>query len=360
MPAPPPLAERLLRWSLADDERDAVLGDLQEEFNVISRVSLAHAARWYRSQAVLSIGPNLLRRVRSQIDGSRRLETEQSRRSRLKARKWGLTLLVLAVPMFLFGAHAAVATTGVILSFLAIGLLSGSLFPRRPRDAYTRAVSQRRGNLVMWCYMVAVVPEHFVGHTQAIADLERLWLVVGAVVLLWPTKYWVFGSSFLPRAPQIRTPFVGSHRAGDGSLLLTVDAPDAPLAVGDLIVVRDGGRRLVGISRVFSNAESLLVYAAVGEGPESTDVSVDVLDSADRVVRSVPARLTRAELVNLGVPARKPKVPPGQIEAVVSLRDLPPGDYRIRVTASDEKLRTQRYGEFRIGEREFSVRDVRQ
>lgn len=351
MGVPPRLAEGLLRWSLADDERDAVLGDLHEEFTAIANDDPASAVRWYWSQAVLSIGPNLVRRVRSKVERAGRAETDESRRSRLNARKSGLTLLILAGLMFFADDSASSAAAAVILASLGIAIVSGSVFPPGLRDAYAIAVSRRRGNLVLWCSMVAMVPEHVFGNTHAIVDLGRVSAVAGASFLLWPTKYWAFGSSFVPRAPQIRTPFIGSHRASDGSLALTIDAPDAPVTVGDLIVVRDSPRPTIGISRAFSNADSVRVYAAIGEGPESTDVRVDLLDSSDRIVRSVPAQLTRAELVNLGVPARKPTVSLGQVDAVVGLRDLPPGTYRVRVTASDLTLRSYRDGEFRITER---------
>ena len=53
-PAPPPLAERILRLAIRKDEwRDAVSGDLREEFGHILRQSgLAPARRWYWRQAL--------------------------------------------------------------------------------------------------------------------------------------------------------------------------------------------------------------------------------------------------------------------------------------------------------------------
>ena len=60
---PPPLAERVVAWSLRADERAAVLGDLQEEFSALLISHGARAARrWYRAQALRSLVPNLTRR----------------------------------------------------------------------------------------------------------------------------------------------------------------------------------------------------------------------------------------------------------------------------------------------------------
>ncbi len=62
---PPRLAERLLTWSLSPDERAAVLGDLAEEFSERTDWTNSSAARrWYWRQALTSIPPNALRRLR--------------------------------------------------------------------------------------------------------------------------------------------------------------------------------------------------------------------------------------------------------------------------------------------------------
>ena len=61
-PTPPRLARWLLeRFTIAAD-RDAVLGDLNEEFETRAQVSPADAARWYRRQAIQSLVPVLRRR----------------------------------------------------------------------------------------------------------------------------------------------------------------------------------------------------------------------------------------------------------------------------------------------------------
>ena len=65
---PPRFAERLLAWSVPDDDRVFMLGDCEEEHAAIAvEQGPAAADRWYRRQAYRSIGRNLLRRT-----GSRR------------------------------------------------------------------------------------------------------------------------------------------------------------------------------------------------------------------------------------------------------------------------------------------------
>ncbi|MEZ5318238.1 MAG: ADOP family duplicated permease [Vicinamibacterales bacterium] len=61
---PPRLAETLLRWSLRREERDAVLGDLHEEFiERAARDGAGGARRWYRAQVRASLVPNVSRRT---------------------------------------------------------------------------------------------------------------------------------------------------------------------------------------------------------------------------------------------------------------------------------------------------------
>src|ERR1019366_7993946 len=49
-------AERLLRWSLSADDRQTVLGDLQEEFGAIEPThGMVAARRWYWWQVTSSI-----------------------------------------------------------------------------------------------------------------------------------------------------------------------------------------------------------------------------------------------------------------------------------------------------------------
>lgn len=58
MSAPPRWAARLLRAMLPSDERDYVMGDLEEGFRArLERHGERHARRWYLSEAARSIWP---------------------------------------------------------------------------------------------------------------------------------------------------------------------------------------------------------------------------------------------------------------------------------------------------------------
>lgn len=63
--APPRFARWLVERTTIDADRAAVIGDLDEEFHALVSSDGARAARrWYRRQAMHSIGPNLRRRFR--------------------------------------------------------------------------------------------------------------------------------------------------------------------------------------------------------------------------------------------------------------------------------------------------------
>ena len=63
---PPRLAEWLITRSLRSHERDAVLGDLSEEYFALAEARDARTARrWYRRQLLTSLLPNLKRRIMS-------------------------------------------------------------------------------------------------------------------------------------------------------------------------------------------------------------------------------------------------------------------------------------------------------
>jgi hypothetical protein len=189
------------------------------------------------------------------------------------------------------------------------------------------------------------------GPTHFILNLNRALLLFGASILLWPRKYWWFGASFIPRAPQVRTPFVGPHRAPDRSWCLTVDATSTAASLGDPILVRAGDARITGIDRRYSAEDTLRLYAIVGEGPEPPRVTLDLIDSSGCVRRSASPVLAPAQIVSSGVPARKPRVAIAQIDEEVSLQGLSPGIYALRLTAAADAEHSEKYAEFRIVER---------
>src|SRR6185295_14214887 len=70
----PERGERLAKWSLAPWERQAVLGDLQEEFlNIAETAGTPAADRWYWRHVLLSLWPNLIRRARGDEHRARQI-----------------------------------------------------------------------------------------------------------------------------------------------------------------------------------------------------------------------------------------------------------------------------------------------
>ena len=62
---PPGLSQRLLEWAAGHRHRQAVVGDLEEEYrdHALPRLGEAGARRWYRSQVRRSVLPLMARRV---------------------------------------------------------------------------------------------------------------------------------------------------------------------------------------------------------------------------------------------------------------------------------------------------------
>ena len=87
MMTPPPLAERILSWSLAPIDRHAVMGDFQEEFVALCEQRGARpATRWYWTQTLLSILPNVTCRVQGEAARRRTGETEAAQANRMTIR----------------------------------------------------------------------------------------------------------------------------------------------------------------------------------------------------------------------------------------------------------------------------------
>src|SRR5579863_7311167 len=99
LPGPPPLAERLLRWSLWPADRPAVLGDLQEEFATIAATDSRAAVRWYWRQTITSLLPNASRQVRRRWAAVRQVADQEDAKRRRTLRKRGAWLVGLALFM---------------------------------------------------------------------------------------------------------------------------------------------------------------------------------------------------------------------------------------------------------------------
>ena len=65
MSSPPRLAAWLMRVSTVEADRQAVVGDLIEEFNALTEnLGASGARRWFWRQALTSLLPNVVRRLR--------------------------------------------------------------------------------------------------------------------------------------------------------------------------------------------------------------------------------------------------------------------------------------------------------
>src|SRR5690349_20166745 len=62
MPGPPPVARWLIEHCTVSVDRDAMLGDLSEEFEARALMSNGAARAWYWQQTLRSVAPTLRRR----------------------------------------------------------------------------------------------------------------------------------------------------------------------------------------------------------------------------------------------------------------------------------------------------------
>ena len=123
---PPPFAERLLRWSLSADDRQTVLGDLQEEFGAIEAThGMVAARRWYWWQVTSSIVPNLLRRGQQAWNVRRRTVDAEDQQLRQGARTFGMWIIGIGAAFGLVAWWWSDDPTGVVVGapFAFIGVL---------------------------------------------------------------------------------------------------------------------------------------------------------------------------------------------------------------------------------------------
>jgi len=323
----PPRAERLVRWSLAPWERAAILGDLHEEARAIAETQGEQAAqRWYWRQAVISVWPNLVRRLKGD---ERRMEA-------FRAGLGNFAICVFVVVVSL-GDHRA-PPPWTLLGLLAFVMSAGAaLFAKRMRQPVPKSGPRRVAFYVASAVVLVASVAAFV--------LGPAWVLIPVVLL---------GRIILDaiRPQDIAQPvaFVVGHgtlNEPDRDRYLTWRVPNEVAGLSDLVLCRVlPGSELAGtpadaptIQRKFSPVGSLHICSAVNLSSGAPRATVAVVDGSGQTVRTLPVEITRGKLVEIPdswdeLADRDAVTHFGEIDAVVSLEGLAPGRYTLRLTAT--------------------------
>jgi hypothetical protein len=121
---PPSFAERIIEWSLPEADREAVLGDLQEEFAArVAASGRAVALRAYLWQTVRSIGLNLIRRRRELLDRYHAEDAEAANDAQPFFRAYGVyVVMVIVVATTLLATYSM--RLGALLLVLPAGMIA--------------------------------------------------------------------------------------------------------------------------------------------------------------------------------------------------------------------------------------------
>jgi hypothetical protein len=358
---PPALAERIVRASLAPVDRQAVMGDLQEEFAALeAQTGPAAASRWYWVQTATSFAPNLVRRLRHSwlLQRPEANSAEARRRRRMRQLGVGLFALVLA------GIAAARLTHRNVSDLLALAvptvvfglvMMGFSFF----HDDYVRAESHFRSRLFATVMSVAYV-SRFIG---LISDGEVGGIFSATLLLLmWPGRLqrWRRETVY-----AVRTPVIDGARWVYGDIYGTTSVPVVPLGMSRPILGRarvepiPADDAVAGITpmrmtikRTFAPSDAIRLFAVVKAPAADITATLEIhAGERDGITRVRPVSVSPGTLRPPrpwpSYPPRAPVKPPedsnpslAELDVTVPLAGLAPGPYVLRLVATDGALVT--------------------
>ena len=349
---PPRLAERLVQWSLSPEDRPAVLGDLDEEFDSISAtLTVSEARRWYWRQAVTSAVPNAARRIRQGY--LREYGTPEAREAQRRSRRFGFWLLVIGAGMMVASLplHLPLANGEAVAGWGLLLLAFSCLETGRPRRRKPGEGLVAFALLVAWFGALIVARA-----SEYLAPMG--FIAFYAVIDLWPRAFWPMPVHRLPARYSVLTPIV-HFRQPDGSLCATttlsadpraMDRPTLGLAEAMPIPAEDVVEGVVPLrpvlTRSFRADESIRLFSVINADPDRLNARLEVrAEPTGEVVRRVPISVTKATPKLPPPPppwrddeARLPKWPVSALDVVLPLQGLAPGKYGLRLVATEGTL----------------------
>ncbi len=189
---PPRLAERLIEWSLPEADREAVLGDLQEEFAAtVNLEGRSAAVRGYLWQAARSVASNLIRRRRELLDRYRAEDVAAANDPQPFLRTYGFyVVMAIVVAMALLSTFGMRLWVGLLMLPIGmIALVAGALWNPYPSPSSNRLGKARRARRVR-LYFVLLIPANLV--TSLILGPQRspAWTAVATVLALLASQWW--------------------------------------------------------------------------------------------------------------------------------------------------------------------------
>jgi hypothetical protein len=358
---PPALAERIAGASLAPCDRQAVMGDLEEEFAALEvRAGRAAANRWYWAQTATSLAPNLVRRFRHAWLVQRPEANSAEARRQRRMRQLGVGLLGLALVGFAAARSVhrddsdvrALAVRTVVFGLVMVGF---SFF----RDDNVQAESPFRFRLLSGVMSVAYLSSLFglISHSAVGSILSGTLLV-----LLWPGRLqrWQRDTVY-----AVRTPVVDGARWAYGDVYGTTSVPAIPLGMSRPILgwartepvrpedaVEGITPMRVTITRKFAPTDAIRLFALVKAPAEEVTATLEVhAGERDGVTRVRPVSVSSGALrpprpwpSYLPRPLVKPPEDPNpsvaELDVVMPLAGLAPGPYVLRLVATNGALVT--------------------